>query len=584
MGWLRRSFAVPAAWQGRRLILHFDAVAGDAAVYVNGEKVGENFDAFLPFECDVTDAVHGEAGATNELRVGVRKASLFDDTRAFGRRPYLAGSFWGQSVVGIWQDVTLEALPLVRVTDVFVRSLVGQDTLQADVTMRNETTTPSVVSVGGTAQAWHNDAGSSRLDAPEPRGHLDAKESLGLPPQSVTIAPGATATVTLQQSVGGKLALWTPDAPNLCGLTVTAQEEGKAVILDRHYTRFGWRQFTFDGSRQMLNGKPLELRGDSWHFLGIPQMTRRYAWAWFKALKDAHGNAVRLHAEPYPAFYLDMADEMGVCVLDETANWGSDGAHKYDAPVFWQRADDEVARLIRRDRNHASVFGWSVSNEVAWFVDRAKHPELLDRLHRGWADWRQIAQTLDPTRPWVSTDGDSDGAGTMPTDVRHYANLEGPSRGTKPFGMGETGGAYYAAPPYAAQFVGSRAYDSQEGRMEGIAVEAYELLAGQRRQQADYASVFNLIWYGLKPLPLGLANTHRPYTLDDGIRFGAFRPDAPGVQPERLGPYCTTVNPGYDPSLPLLSTVAAFRCHRCCLYADWSPRRHPGTIACLRFR
>ena len=109
------------------------------------KKLGENFDAFLPFECDVTDAVRTEGGATNEVRLGVRKASLFDDTRGFGRRPYLAGSFWGQTVVGIWQDVTLEALPPVRVDDVFVRPQVAQDTLQADVTLRNDTAISSTV-------------------------------------------------------------------------------------------------------------------------------------------------------------------------------------------------------------------------------------------------------------------------------------------------------------------------------------------------------------------------------------------------------------------------------------------------------
>ena len=67
-------------------------------------------------------------------------------------------------------------------------------------------------------------------------------------------------------------------------------------------------------------------------------------------LHAAHANAVRLHAQPYPRFYLDVADEMGICVLDETANWGSDGQHKYDAPDFWRRCDDQVARLVRRDR------------------------------------------------------------------------------------------------------------------------------------------------------------------------------------------------------------------------------------------
>ena len=283
-------------------------------------------------------------------------------------------------------------------------------------------------------------------------------------------------------------------------------------------------------------------------------MTRRYAWSWFMMLRAAHANAVRLHAQPYPRLYLDMADEMGICVLDETANWGSDGQHKYDSADFWRRCDDQVARLVRRDRDHPAVFGWSVSNEVAWFIDRRKHPEQIARLKQGWADWRDTAHRLDPTRPWVSTDGDGDAEGAMPTSVGHYSGpdeLTRLGRGGKPWGIGETGSAYFATPKQAAPFVGPRAYESQRGRMEGIAIEAYELIAAQRKAGADYASVFNLAWYGLEPLAIGLSDTSRPYTLTDGVFFGPYREDAPGVQPERLGPYCTTFNPGYDPRLPL---------------------------------
>lgn len=57
-----------------------------------------------------------------------------------------------------------------------------------------------------------------------------------------------------------------------------------------------------NGTVQCLNGKPYQLRGDSWHFMGIPQMTRRYAWAWFTAIKGMNGNAVRPHAQVYPRF------------------------------------------------------------------------------------------------------------------------------------------------------------------------------------------------------------------------------------------------------------------------------------------
>ena len=549
MGWLERSFRVPASWKDKRLILRFEAVAGDAAVSVNGKTVAHNFDLFLPFEADVTDSV--KFGGINTVRVGIRKASLFNDTRTTGSRPYPAGSFWGQNIVGIWQDVFLEAVPAVHAENTYVKPEVSQDTLTAEVALHNNTARAQTVQVGGAVQPWINLAGKDVLFAPEPKWRLTAAV-LNLPPRSVTLAPGAFATVTLSRKVGGKLALWTPDTPRLYGLTVALSRNGQTI--DKQYTRFGWREWTFSGNRQRLNGKPFELRGDSWHFLGIPQMTRRYAWSWFTMLHAAHANAVRLHAQPYPSFYLDMADELGICVLDETANWGSDGQHKYDSPDFWQRCEDQVAHLVERDRNHPAVFGWSVSNEVAWFIDRGKHPEQIARLKQGWSEWRGTAAHLDPTRPWVSTDGDGDAEGTMPTAVGHYSGsdeLTRLSHGSKPWGIGETGGAYFATPKYAAQFAGPRAYESQRGRMEGIAIEAYALIAAQRKENADYGCIFNLAWYGLEPLELGLRDIARPYTLSDGVFFGPYRENAPGVQPERLGPYCSTFNPGYDPRLPL---------------------------------
>ena len=63
-------------------------------------------------------------------------------------------------------------------------------------------------------------------------------------------------------------------------------------------------------------------------------MTRRYAWAWFTAIKGMNGNAVRPHAQVYPRFYMDMADEMGICVLNETANWASDADRNWTPISF----------------------------------------------------------------------------------------------------------------------------------------------------------------------------------------------------------------------------------------------------------
>ncbi len=80
-------------------------------------------------------------GKENEICIGIRKASLFDHRSEYGRRTYQAGSFTGQHVAGIWQDVFVVALPAVHISNVFIQPQVNVDTLQAELTIVNEKTT-----------------------------------------------------------------------------------------------------------------------------------------------------------------------------------------------------------------------------------------------------------------------------------------------------------------------------------------------------------------------------------------------------------------------------------------------------------
>jgi hypothetical protein len=551
-GWLRRSFPVGVKTEGKRLILRFDAVAGDTRILINGKEVARHFDIFLPFEVDITDAVHrGE----NELLVGVRKASLTDVQGKYGRRTYQGGSMWGQAIAGIWQDVTLFIRPAVRVDEVFVKPEVAKGVLVAEVTLRNDSDSVRRVQVTGDVFSWVNQAGKSMLEAPEPTWALGAK-ALSLGPRSVVVPAHGSVTVDLSGN-GSKLKPWAPGSPNLYTLACRIDRDLKT-------TRFGWRQLTFKGTKVLLNGRPLIMRGDSWHFLGIPQMTRRYAWAWFKTLQDAGLNAVRLHAQPYPSFYLDMADEMGILVLDETAVWASDGGPKLDDPGYWADTQRHLTDLIHRDRNHPSVFGWSVSNEVMAVVRNVFHApkEVEEQADRMNGIWAAICRKEDPTRVWISADGEEDGNGQLPVSIIHYGDRSTMNRAiarSKPWGVGEAGPAYYGSPKQIAEMAkDSGAYLSFADRMRGVAKVSYESLKDQNELGGSYRSVFNLVWYGLKPLELGLADTTRPPTLSDGISFPPFVEGQPGVQPERLGPYCSTLNPGYDPRLPLYATWPLF--------------------------
>ena len=583
MGWLRRAFVVPANWKGRNVSLHFEAVAGNVEIVVNGKSVGNHFDLFLPFDLDVTDFIlFGEA---NEVLIGVRKASLFDKKGDYGRRPYQGGSFWGQHIAGIWQDVFVAAAPPLRVSDVFVQPKVDEDTLQAEVRLQSDVDHAIEVDIEVSAHPWLSKAGKTILTAPLPSSDLAAEATLEFPKTTLTVPARGTVTATLQVAVRNRLKFWTSENPHLYGLVVSAFQNGETI--DRKYTRFGWRQITFRGPQVLLNGEPIILHGDSWHFMGIPQMTRRYPWAWFTALRKAGLNAVRLHAQPYPSFYLDVADELGIMVLDETAVWASDGGPKLNAPEFWQDTRRHLADLIRRDRNHPCVFGWSVCNEVMpiiRFIWR-NPPGLMDELVRNYGIWAEICRKLDPTRPWISADGDEDGAGKLPVFIVHYGGVEDMKRAVatnKPWGVGETGNAYYGSPAQVAETNGERAYESFEGRMEGVAISSYQCLADEREHRATYRSVFNLVWYGLQPLPLGLMDTAKVPTLADGVFFSTQIEGMPGVQPGRLGPYCSTLNPGYDSSLPLYEPWPLFDAIRDAsaeppISGKWSTRPHPVT-------
>ena len=574
MAWMRKTVVIPENWTDKQIKLYFEAVAGHAVIYVNGKKVGENFDIFLPFDIDISDNV--KPGEQVEVLVGVRSYTLFDDNSTTGRRILPAGSMWGTHIAGIWQDVYLLSLPKINVSDVYVKPLVSKNILEFEVTVENNTEDKINLSLQGDINEWKNLAGTDINSAPVPSWELGEKV-LEIEPTKFTLAGNSVEKVVLQVPIKEELKYWTPETPNLYSALLTLKT--KKQNIDLKYERFGWREWTLRGTTHCLNGKPYELRGDSWHFTGIPQMTRRYAWAWFTAIKGMNGNAVRPHAQVYPRFYLDMADEMGICVLDETANWASDGGPKFDSDLFWENSKYHLKRLVLRDRNHASVFGWSISNEnkpvILYVFNR---PELMPLQKKAWEEWRDIVREIDPTRPWISSDGEEDGQGILPVTMGHYGGNETMKEWInigKPWGVGEHSMAYYGTPEQVSNYNGERAYESQLGRMEGLANECYNLISAQRRLGVSYSTVFNMIWYSLKPLPLGKKDlTQAPNLENDGVFFGEYKEGVPGVQPERIGPYCTTLNPGYDPSLPLYDPwpmYDAIRAANAPFAPAWSP-------------
>ncbi|MDL2303810.1 hypothetical protein LJC72_00525 [Bacteroides sp. OttesenSCG-928-D19] len=400
IGWMQKTVSVPTSWDGQKIALRFDAIMGKAIIYVNGEMVAQNFELFLPFEVDVTHKI--KPGQPNDILVGVAKADLFDQRSPYGRRTYVGGSMWGIEMAGIWQDVHLMATNKVFVEDIFVQPDVANGKLNVELTIANQTNRKISLGLEADVKKWYDGAGKTIAEAPIEEGELAKTPAISfLKQKNIHIEPQSSQKITISVQPNRELEHWTPETPNLYGLVVKLTE-GKSTI-DTKYERFGWRQFTIEGDRLLLNGKVITLRGDSWHFMGVPQMTRRYAWAWYTMLKDANANAVRLHAQPFPKFYMDMADEMGICVLSETGIWSSDGGPKIDSDDYWKNCAEHLRRLIGRDKNHASIFGWSVCNEtvpVAVHVFKAPE-ELIQKQLSEINRWVAITRESDPTRQWI---------------------------------------------------------------------------------------------------------------------------------------------------------------------------------------
>jgi beta-galactosidase len=571
MGWLRKTVVIPDEWKEKRVVLHLEAVAGDCRVLVNGKEMGSHFDVTLPGEFDITSGVVW--GRENEILLGIRDHRFFAEKGVYGKLTHPTGSMWLMEAVGVWQDVYLLAKPGVNVPDMFLQPRLDEDLLVAEVEVVNATAATQVLSIELPVYEWINQTDTAKtnvLKAPEISWVL-GEVALRLSSASFELAPGEKKTVTLKGTVKGRLKkweVWTRGKPNLYAAVAEVRTVG--VVIDKKYQRFGWRQVKLEKGDFLLNGVKTQLMHDGWHFTGVPCMTRRYAWGWYTLAKDAHVNLVRPHAMPYPRYFYDMADEMGMLIMDESGIFGSHCNFNYDSEQFWDRNRAHVERLVRRDRNHPSVIGWSVANEVRCVLVSRAPLAYQEKIYDKIFDLCKIARALDPTRQWVQSDGDKDLNGRLDVWLIHCG---GEHTDTIPpnklWGVTEGGSSYYGKPGHYEKFVGDRAYRSFKDRMDALAKEDYNLVRTLRKQDADIVNVWNLVWHALKPLPLGLKEvSKRQMELTDGVFFGPYAEGKPGIQPERISPFSTTVNPGYDPSLPLIDPHPLYPAMQAAMHPD----------------
>jgi beta-glucuronidase len=338
--WYQRDFT----WQPKpdtRTFLHIGAANYRSYIWVNQKRICDHEGGFTPFDCEVTSVLHP---GNNFVVIAV------DSTRLVDGIPSVIADWYNYG--GLTRDVSLVDVPNAFVDDF-------------DVHLKPGTT--------------------DRL-----AGYVHVVD--GQPSSPVTISiPEAGVEASIQTDATGRaefdvpakaLSLWSPENPKLYKVKIQA---GADSLTDD----IGFRDIRVDGTRILLNGKPIFLYGVNAH-AEAPYRTGRVdsdkdVEAIFNFLKDLNANYVRLPHYPHDERMERMADRKGIMVWSEIPNW----QHiSFDKPSVYAKAVGMLQEMIRRDRDKASVILWSVANETP---DNPTRTEFLLNL-------TAEAHKLDSTR------------------------------------------------------------------------------------------------------------------------------------------------------------------------------------------
>jgi len=349
IGWYRKEFQLPAGDRGKVLWLEFDGVYRNSVVWINGHCLGRHLSGYSSFRYDISKFAN--CGGKNVLAVRV------DASRYEG---------WFYEGAGIYRHLWLEKTsPLAIAPDgIFVWTSFSNNvpvgpaevhvqTAFADVngTPDEVTLTQEILGPGG-----------------QPVAKLLQKTGVGHETESILTVPSPE--------------VWSPENPNLYQLITTVENDGK--IVDRKETGFGIRTIAFDPVKGfLLNGQGYRIKGTCNHqdFAGVgtavPDALEYYR---VKKLKEMGGNAWRTAHNPPNPELLDACDRLGMLVMDETRRMDTNAD-----------ALNDLKGMILRDRNHPSVFIWSLGNE-----------EPLAGTNSGAriaAQMQDMVHQFDPTRP-----------------------------------------------------------------------------------------------------------------------------------------------------------------------------------------
>lgn len=337
IGWYRKSFTLDSAAANRRVLVAFDGVYMNSQVWINGTSLGTRPYGYSTFEYDLTPYMKFD-GSKNVIAVKVNNEQ--PNSR------FYSGS-------GIYRNVWLTQLDAVHVatSGVFVTTPEISDTsatvaLSTDVENKGSGAASVVV-----ATTIFDAAGATVV----------SNESA-----ATMVASGATSNVAQSLQVP-QPKLWSVASPYLYRVQVEVKLGG--AVVDRYLTSLGIRKAGFDSKTGFsLNGKSFKLQGVNMHHdLGAlgAAVNYRAIERQVEILKTMGVNAIRTSHNPPAPELLDVADRLGMLILDEAFDtWTQTKTANDYALYFNDWAQRDIQDMVRRDRNHPSVILYSIGNEV----------------------------------------------------------------------------------------------------------------------------------------------------------------------------------------------------------------------------
>ncbi len=373
VGWYRKHFTLPAADAGRRIFLDVDGAMSHAAVWINGHYVGGWPYGYASWRVDLTPYV--KAGAPNVVAIRL-------DNPPDSSRWYPGG--------GIYRNVWLVKTAPLHVAQ--YGTFVTTPRVSADAALVNVQATlqNDAANVAGAQVA-------TAIYALDGNGRRSGA-ALAVQEASKAAKVGAGHQAEISQTLRlPHPRLWSVDSPQRYVAVTTVSVDGRTV--DEVETPFGIRTIVFDPERGLLlNGRRVTIQGVCMHHdLGAlgAAINVRALERQLEILREMGVNAIRTSHNPPAPELLDLADSMGFLVLDEAFDaWAEEKTPNDYHTLFPAWHEKDLRAMIRRDRNHPSVFAWSIGNEIPE-QDSPEGWKLAARL-------AEIARGEDRTRPVTS--------------------------------------------------------------------------------------------------------------------------------------------------------------------------------------